>query len=173
MTCFCTQTVSKWFSVILLLFPTNMVKKCWAQKNRTLNMKTCQKWKPTWRCLRFSPKSFVHNFGSFCRCFPSLRLKNITVKNLGHLGRKLSKVTNQHMMTCFSTQTICTSFSVTLLLFPINMVKTCSKQKNRTLNTKTCQKPKQTQHDYIFHSNLLYIILDHFFIVSHNYGSKI
>ena len=147
-----------------------MVKKCSEQKSRTLNMKTCQKLKPTLRCLRFSPKSFVHNFGSFCYCFSSLRRKNITVKNLGHLGRKLSKVTNQHMTTCFYTKTVCTSFSVILLLFPINMVKTSSEQKNRTLNTKTCQKPKQTQHDNVFHPNLLYIICDHFVIVSHHYG---
>jgi len=125
------------------------------------------------RCLRFSPKCFKHNFGSFCYCFPSLQLKSIMVKSLGHLARKLPKVTNQHMMTCFCTQTICTSFSVILMLFPTNKVKSCSEQKNMTLNMKTCQKEKPTQDDYVFHPNLSYIILDHFVIVSHHYGSKI
>jgi len=75
------------------------------------------------RSLQFLPKSFAHNFRSFCCCFPSIRLKNITVKSLGQLARKLPKVTNQHMMTCFCTQTIHTSFLVILLLFSINMVK--------------------------------------------------
>jgi len=75
------------------------------------------------RLLHFSPKSFAHKFRSFCCCFRSIRLKNKSVKSLGHLTRKLPIVTNQHMMTCFSTQTIRTSFLVILLLFPINMVK--------------------------------------------------
>jgi len=44
------------------------------------------------------------------------------VTSLGHLARKLAKVTNQHMMTCFCTQTLCTWFLVILLFFPINMV---------------------------------------------------
>jgi len=42
------------------------------------------------------------------------------------LTGKLAKDTNQHMMTCFCSQTIYASFSVILLLFPINMVKKCS-----------------------------------------------
>jgi len=45
------------------------------------------------------------------------------------LARKLAKVTNRHMMTCFCPQTIHTLFLVILLLFPINMVKNCSEQK--------------------------------------------
>ena len=89
------------------------------------------------RLLHFSPKSFAHNFLSFCCCFRSIRLKNKSVKSLGHLTRKLSKVTNQHMMTCFSIQTFRISVSVILLLFSINKVK-CSKQKYMTLNTKPC-----------------------------------
>ena len=42
--------------------------------------------------------------------------KNITIKSLSHLERKLVKVTNQHMMTCSYIQTNRTSFSVTLLI---------------------------------------------------------
>jgi len=42
--------------------------------------------------------------------------------SLGHLARKLPKVTNQHKMTCFYTQTICTSFLVIFLLFGTNLV---------------------------------------------------
>ena len=97
------------------------------------------------KSLQFLPKSFAHNFRSFCCCFASIRLKNITIKSLGQLAPKLPKVTNQRMMTYFCTQTIHTSFSVILLLFPINMVKKCLKQKYRTLNMKTCQKRKSTQ----------------------------
>jgi len=160
MTCLCTQTICTSFSIILLLFPTNMVKICSEQKNRTLNTKTCQKYKPTTdnynfhpnllyiilgmktnpRWLYFSPKSFAHNFRSFCCCFTSIQLKNITLTSLGHLARKLAKVTNQHKMTCSCTQTICTSFLVIFLLFPTNLVKKCSEQKNQTLDKKTCQK---------------------------------
>jgi len=159
MTCFCTQTICTTFSVILLLFSTNIVKNCSKQKNRTLNMKTCQKWKSTQdnynfhpnllhiifrmkiipRWLRFVPKSFAHNFRSFCCCFTSIQLKNIMLTSLGHLARKLPKVTNQHMRTCFCIQTLRTSFAVILMLFPTNMIKKCSEEKNRTLNTKTCQ----------------------------------
>ena len=123
---------------------------------------------PRWLC--FSPKSFGYNFRSFCCRFPAIRLKNITVKSLGHLAWKLPKVTNQHMMTCFCTQTILTPFSFILLLFPINMVKKCSEQKYRTLNTKTCQKWKQTQDNYIFHPNLSYIIFSQFVVVFRQYG---
>jgi len=125
------------------------------------------------RLLHFSPKSFAHNFRSFCCCFRSIRLKNKSVKSLGHLTRKLPKVTNQNMMTCFCTQTILTSFLVILLLFPINMVKNCSEQKYTTLNSKTCQNWKPTQDYYIFHANLLHIIFGHFVVVSDQYGSKI
>ena len=92
------------------------------------------------KLLHFSPKSFAHNLRSFCCCFQSKRLKNKSVKTLGHLTRKLTKVKYQHMMTCFCIQTILTSFLVILLLFPINMVKKCSEQKYATLNSKTCQK---------------------------------
>ena len=77
------------------------------------------------KLLHFSPKSFAHNFRSFCCRFRSIRLKNKSVKSLGHFTRKFIKVTNQHMMTCFCTQTIPTSFLDILLLFPINMVKKC------------------------------------------------
>ena len=75
-------------------------------------------------------------------------------------------------MTCFCTQTICTTFSVILLLFSTNIVKNCSKQKNRTLNTKTCPKWKPTPDNYNFHPNLLHIIFGHFVVVSHQYSSK-
>ena len=77
------------------------------------------------RELHFLPKSFAHKFRSFCCCFQSIRLINITVKSLSQLARKLAKFTNQHMMTCFCTKTIDTSFSDILLLFPINMAKKC------------------------------------------------
>ena len=143
MTCFCTQTTCTSFLVILLLFSINTIKKYMYLKYSSVCTITCQKWKSTQDGLRFSPKSFVHNFRSFCYCFPSIRLKNITVKSLDHLARKLAKVKNQHMMTSFCTQTICTWFSIILLLFPINMVKKCSKLKNRTLNTKTYQNGSQ------------------------------
>jgi len=103
------------------------------------------------RLLHFSPKSFAHNFRSFCCCFRSIWLKNKSIKSLGHLTRKLPKATNQHMMTCFSTQTIRT---VILLLFSINKVKKCSEQMYMTLNTKICQKWKSIQNNYIFHPNL-------------------
>jgi len=127
---------------------------------------------PRW--LPFSPKYFAYNLRSFCCCcFPSIQLKNILVQSLSHLAQKLPKVTNQHMMTCFCTQTIRTSFSVILLLFSINMVKKCLKQKYRTLNTKTCQKWKSTQDNYFFHPNLSQIIIGHFFAVSRQYSSKL
>jgi len=126
---------------------------------------------PRW--LHFSHKSFAHNFRSFCCCFRSIRLKNESVKSLYYLTRKLPKVTNQHMITCFWYQTIRTSFLFILLLFPINMVKKWSEQKYTTLNSKICQKLKLTQDCYIFHPNLLHIILGHFVVVSDQYGSKI
>ena len=88
------------------------------------------------------------------------------------MTRKLAKVTIQHLMTCFCTQTIHQSFSVILLLFPINMVKKCSEQKYTTLNTKAYQKWKPTQDNYIFYPNLFHIIYGHFVVVSHQYGSK-
>ena len=113
-----------------------------------------------------------HKLSLGANSFPSIRLKNITVKSLIHLARKLPKVTNQHIMTCFCTLTIYTSFSVILLLFPIHMVKTCSEQKYTTLNTKTCQKWKPTQDNYIFHPNILHIVFGHFVVVSHQYDSK-
>ena len=122
------------------------------------------------RLLCFSPKYFTHNFRSFCCCFTSIQLKNITITTLGRLARKLPKVTNQHMMICFCTQTIRTSFSVILLLFSTKMIRKCSKQKNRTLNTKTCQKQKPTPDDYIFHPNILHIVLGHFVVVARQYG---
>jgi len=75
-------------------------------------------------------------------------------------------------MTSFSTQTIGTSFSVILLLFPINIVKKCSEQKYRTLNTNTCQKWNQTHNNYIIHPNLLHIIFDHFIVVPINTAQK-
>jgi len=75
------------------------------------------------RLLRFSPKSFAYNFRLFCCYFRSIRLKNKSVKSLGHLTRQFTKVKYQHMMTCFCTQTIPASFLDILLLFPINMVK--------------------------------------------------
>ena len=37
------------------------------------------------RFLHFTTKSFAHNFRSFCCCFRSIRLKNKSVKSLGHL----------------------------------------------------------------------------------------
>jgi len=74
------------------------------------------------RLLHFSPKSFPHNFRSFYCCFLPIQLKNILFKSSGLYARKLPKLTNQHMMTCFCTQTIHTSFLVILLLFPTNMV---------------------------------------------------
>jgi len=173
MTCFCTQTIDTSFSVILLLFSINMVKKCPEQKYRSLNTITCQKWKPTQDNYIFHPNLFAYNFWSFCYCFPSIWLKNITIKSFGHLTRKIAKVTNQHLMTYFCTQTICTSFSVILLLFPLNMVKKCSQQKYRTLNMKSFQKSKPTQDNNIFHPNILHIIFGHLVVVSHQYGSKI
>jgi len=108
--------------VILLLFFINTVKKMLVIKVQYLLNKNLSKMKTNSRGLCFSPISFAHNFRSFCICFTSIQLKNITVTSLGHLARKFPKVTNQHMMTCFSTQTILISFSVILLLFPTNMV---------------------------------------------------
>jgi len=116
MTCFCTQTICTSFLVILLLFSINTIKKYMYLKYSTVCTITCQKWKPTQDGLRFLPKSFIHNFRSFCYCFPSVRLKNITVKSLGHLVRKFAKVKNQHMMTSFCTQTICAWFSVIFIV---------------------------------------------------------
>jgi len=43
MTFFYTQTIRTSFLVILLLFPTYLVKKCTRQMNSTLNTKTSQK----------------------------------------------------------------------------------------------------------------------------------
>ena len=145
MTFFCTQTIRTSFLVILLLFSINTVKNLHVPKVEYHLHENLPKMKTNPRWLRFSPKSFVRNFWSYCYCFPSIRLKNITVKSLGHLARKLPKVTNQHMMTSFGTQIICTWFSVILLLFPINMVKKGSEQKNRTLNTKTYQNGNQSK----------------------------
>jgi len=102
-----------------------------------------------------------------------IQLKNITLTSLGHLARKLSKVTNQHIMTYFCTQTICTSFSVILLLFATNMVKKCSEQKNRILNTKTWQKDKPAPYDYIFHQNLFNIIFGQFVVFFGQYDWKL
>jgi len=85
--------------------------------------------------------------------FPINTAKKCNGEKFNSFARKLPKVTNQHIMTCFSTLTICTSFSVILLLFPINMVKICSEQKYTTLNTKTYQKWKPTQDNYIFLPN--------------------
>jgi len=76
--------------------------------------------------LHFPTKSFAHNFSSFCYYFRSIWLKNKSVKTLDHLTRKLQKVTNQQMITCFCSQTIRTSFLIILLLFPINIGKKCS-----------------------------------------------
>jgi len=73
------------------------------------------------------------------------------------------------MMTFIYTQTIRTSFLVILLLFPINMVKKYTKQKNRTLNTKTCQKYKPTPNNYIFHPNILHIIFGHFVVLFYDH----
>ena len=42
------------------------------------------------RQLHFSPKSIEHNFQSFCCCFPSIWLKNITLKSLS-FGTKTPK----------------------------------------------------------------------------------
>jgi len=170
MTCFLTQTIDTSFSVILLLFPINMVKKCSEQMYRTLNTKSFQKWKTTQDNYIFSPKSFADNFQSFSFCFPSIRLLNITVKSLSQMALKLTKFTNKHRMICFCTQTIDTWFSVILLLFPINMAKKCSEQKYKTLKTKSCQKWKPTQDNYISYLNLLHIILGHFVLASHQYG---
>jgi len=136
-TFFRTQNIRPSFSVILLLFSINMVKECTYLKNSTVCTKTCQKWKPTQDDYVFYPNLSYIIFNHFVT---SIQLKNITVTSLGHLVGKLPKVTNQYKITCFSTQTICTSFLVILLLIPTNMVKECSEQKNRTLNTKTCQK---------------------------------
>jgi len=170
MTYFFTQRNDTSFSVILLLFPIYMVKKCSEQKYRTLNTKSFQKWKTTQDNYIFSPKSFAHNFRSFCFCFPSIRLRNITVKSLSQMAWKLTKFTNQHRMICFCTQTIDTWFSVILLLFPINIAKKSSEQKYKTLKTKSCQKWKPTQDNYIFYPNLLHIIFGHFVVASHQYG---
>jgi len=78
-------------------------------------------------------------FGHFV-IFLSARMKNIPVKSSSLYAWKLSKLRNQHIMTSFCTQTINTSFLAILLLFPTNMLKKSTKQNNRTLNTKTCQK---------------------------------
>jgi len=53
------------------------------------------------------------------------------------------------------------------------MVKKFTKQKYRTLNTKTCKKFKPTQNNNVFHLNLLDIIFGHFVVVSHQYRWKI
>jgi len=140
MTCFCTQTILTSFFDILLLFPVNMVEKCLEEKVHNPKLENLPKIETNPRLLHFSPKSFAHNFRSFCCCFQSIQLKNKSAKSLDHLTRKLLKVRNQHMMTCFCTQTILTSFFVILLLFPMNMFKKCSKQKYTTLNSKTWQK---------------------------------
>ena len=148
-TCCCTETISLSFLVILLLFAINMIKKCLEQKYRTLNTKTCQKWKPTQDNYIFHPNLLHIIFGHFCCCFASIWLKNITIKSLSHFARKLVKVTNQHLMTCFCFRT---SFSVILLLFHINMVKICSEQKYSPLYKVTCKKWKPSQADYVFHT---------------------
>jgi len=43
------------------------------------------------RLLHFSPKSFAHNFRSFCCYFRSIRLKNKSVKSLDHFDTKIHK----------------------------------------------------------------------------------
>ena len=70
------------------------------------------------RLLHFSPKSFAHNFRSFCCCFRSIGLKNKSVKSLDHLTRKNPKLKDQQMMTCFCTKIIRISFLVIYYCFP-------------------------------------------------------
>jgi len=113
-------------SVILLLSPINIVKKMLITKVQDPKHENLPKMETNPRRLRFSPKSIAHNFRSVCCCFPSIRLKNITVKTLGHLTRKLAEVTNQYLMTCFCTQTISISFSVIYGCFPSIWLKQCS-----------------------------------------------
>ena len=69
----------------------------------------------------FSPKSFARNFGHFFCCFTSVQLKNITV------NKSFEDPNHPHI--------IFGHFIVVSHLY----VKKCTKQKNRTLNTKTYQ----------------------------------
>jgi len=78
-------------------------------------------------------------FSDIILLFPINMAQNYNDKSLGHLARKLARVTNQHMMTSFCTLTIRTLFWDIFLLFTINMVKKRSEQMYMTLNTKTCQ----------------------------------
>ena len=119
------------------------------------------------RSLHFSPKSFIHYFGSFCYCFPSLRLKNITVKSLGRSARRLPKVRNQHMMTWFCTQTIRTSFLVILLLFSINTVKKMLVTEIQYLLHKNLSKMKTKERWLRFSPKSFAHNFGHFVVVSH------
>ena len=165
MTSFYTLTIRTLFWDIFLLFTINMVKKRSEQMYMTLNRKTCPKQKPTQNNHISHPNLLHIIFGHF-----AARLKNITIKSLGILTRKLAKVTKQHMMTSFCAQTIRTLFWHFFLLFTINIVKKHSEQMYMTLNTKTWQTQKPTPNNYISHPNLLHIIFSHFVVVSHEYG---
>jgi len=138
MTSFCTQTIRTSLMVILLLFFINTVRNLHVPKVQYCRHENLPKMETNQDDYVFH-RNLSYIIFDHCYCFPSIRLKNITVKSLGYLARKLAKVTNQHMITSFCTQTIYTWFSIILLLVPINMVKKCSEQKNRTLNTKNCQ----------------------------------
>jgi len=129
---------------------------------------------PNPRLLHFSPKSFAHNFRSFCCCFRSIRLKNKSVKSLGHLTRKFTKVTNQHMMTCFCTETILTSILVILLLFRISIFKKMLKNKSvKSLDHLTRKLTKVTNQHMMTCFCVQTIrtsLFCHFIVVSHQYG---
>ena len=93
--------------------------------------------KPRW--LGFVPKTCPHSFWFISYLFPFVRLKKDQVKISQLLAWKLAEVGNQPKMTSFCTQTFLKSFSVFLLLFPINMDKKCFSQNFMTFGTKTRQ----------------------------------
>ena len=150
-----------------------MVKKCSEQKNMTLKMKTCQKYKRTPDNYSFHPNLLHKIFGRFLVVFYQYGWKIFRSKVQIFMHKNSQKVANQHMMTCFCTQTMRTLFLVILLFFSINTVRNLQYLKYSTVCTKTYQKWKPTQDDYVFHPHLSYIIFSHFVIVSLHYASKI
>jgi len=117
-TCFCTQTIRTSFLVILLLFSTNTVKNLHVPKVEYHLHENLPKMKTNTRWLRFSPKSFVHNFRSFCYCFPSIRLKNITVKSLGHWHENSKKLQTNTWWLLFAPKPSAHDFRSFCCCFP-------------------------------------------------------